>query len=305
MTHYCKLCDYNTNEKFNFIRHLKSKRHVEKITKAELCNFQNKCIYCNNIYSNASNLSKHQKLCDDKNLFELLNTKIISLENKINNKDGHKEELLELELQNKTDHILSLTSEINNLRSIINSNKTSLSAYNYINSNYINAPPLEAVTNVVALHYEMSSNEFVEHIISLYKKNALVQFIGDFIVENYKKEDPNNQSLWNSDTSRLTYIIRTLLKNQKCLWMVDKKGIDTTNYLITPILKYIEEQLSKYISECDVSNRQLSTTELLIINDKISTAYNLLQSINSTGTSESILRHIAPNLYLIKQNLIS
>ena len=71
-------------------------------------------------------------------------------------------------------------------------------------------------------------------------------YIGDIIIKNYKKVNSAKQSVWNSDTDRLTYVIRTLLKNNKFQWQLDKKGIDTANHMINPILQYIKTKLEQF-----------------------------------------------------------
>ena len=69
--------------------------------------------------------------------------------------------------------------------------------------------------------------------------------ISDFI-KNYKKKNAKDQSLWNSDTTRLTYFVRDP-DTKENVWKVDKKGIRTTELIITPFLEYIVEKLEIYI----------------------------------------------------------
>lgn len=53
----CKACEYETIKKSNYDRHLKSKTHIDKIEKMNICS------KCNRSYSNKSNKKKHEKKC--------------------------------------------------------------------------------------------------------------------------------------------------------------------------------------------------------------------------------------------------
>ena len=50
-------------------------------------------------------------------------------------------------------------------------------------------------------------------MIHYYKKNKLDKHIGDFIVIQYKKKNPELQSIWSSDVDRLNYFIRELMND--------------------------------------------------------------------------------------------
>ena len=74
MTHFCETCNFTTNIKGNYNRHLKTKRHLKKIeistdnapinTDNAPINTNNyKCDYCNTEYTRLSSLNRHQKKC--------------------------------------------------------------------------------------------------------------------------------------------------------------------------------------------------------------------------------------------------
>ena len=70
---YCANCDYTTSRKYNYDKHLRSKRHLEKafpnVSKAFPKSSKNEqknikvymCEYCNKEYSTRSGLWKHKK----------------------------------------------------------------------------------------------------------------------------------------------------------------------------------------------------------------------------------------------------
>ena len=55
MKYLCKICEYKTNNKSNFNRHLKSKKHIK--------NSEIAC-ECGKIYKTQNGLWKHKKICN-------------------------------------------------------------------------------------------------------------------------------------------------------------------------------------------------------------------------------------------------
>jgi hypothetical protein len=65
MTNYnCDICNFITNNKSNYTKHLHTKTHIENITpENKFC-----CDICLKLFSHKSSLCKHKKLCDKKSL---------------------------------------------------------------------------------------------------------------------------------------------------------------------------------------------------------------------------------------------
>jgi len=330
----CNLCNYSTNDKFNFSKHQKTKKHLEKTKKQtkpnmeELCRSRTEiihiCNFCNNIYANAGNLAKHRAICSEKKklIDEYTNKQkenellICELKEKLIQKDtliATKDNLIATEIarrddlvKSKDETILILTTETKNLKTILSSTGTlvekSMSTLNFINTHYNEAPALEYVTDVPSLHLDLAEDKVASRIMTKYQNGTLVSFIGNLIIKNYKKKNPKDQSIWNSDNDRLTYMIRTIIseKNKHNQWEVDKKGVNTTAYVITPILDYIKRQLKNFIQTCDVGKRSDTTEKVLNITYKIETAYKIIVSIKNKVLSDDILKYIAPRLYIVK-----
>ena len=80
MKFFCNYCNYSTDVKFCYEKHLLSKKHEKKgnemtmlsqhypkvIPSLSLVENEFKCSFCNNIYSNAPNLSRHKNYCGEK-----------------------------------------------------------------------------------------------------------------------------------------------------------------------------------------------------------------------------------------------
>ncbi|QKF94135.1 zinc finger C2H2-type protein [Fadolivirus algeromassiliense] len=316
MNLHCEICSYTARDNFNYNKHLLTQKHKKKeseytnsykqkpiqnhnATLEEPKKVPHKCSFCGNNYATSGSLARHKKICIDKKDLE---KDLEKEKNEINNKKDI--ELLQKELQCKEELIKSLKSEVTNLRMLVNSAgsmvKSSLSTMSYVIKNYTEAPALESIKNMASLHYENTSEEFVEMLISEYRHKTLVNFIGDILIKTYKKDDPSKQSVWNSDTSRLTYVIRELLATNDIDWRVDKKGIKTNKYIIEPIMDYISNSINSFITNFDTNYRFDSTSEAEKKMLKLKHATEINQQINDKVLSEEVLKYIAPHFYLIK-----
>jgi len=282
-----------------------------------------KCQYCNNFYSTSANLARHKKSCEDKNKLETdydnklkqltdqftnqINDHIKMLDQKneiIKQKDetlNQKDEIIKQ--KDETIHVLK--SEVTHLKSIVNNTgsiiKTSVSTMAYVIKNYKDAPALESVKDYSAIRYEQDNTEFVENLIYEHNHNKLHIYISDFIIKTYKKDDPAKQSLWNSDTSRLTYLIREIITNNKVDWKVDKKGIKTAKFIIDPILEYIDHQVRNYVRSYEVDYK-ISAKEAERQMMKLKSGMEIIKSIETKVLSDEILKYITPHFYLTKND---
>src|SRR5690606_18490816 len=98
----------------------------------------------------------------------------------------------------------------------------------------------------------------------------------DKLVVEYKKENPNDQSIWNSDISRSAYIIRECI-NKESEWSTDKGGHKTSTYVIKPILDYLKTHIKEYITEV---NKELQNGDSTLLNDML-TAQCIINDIDN------------------------
>jgi len=284
------------------------------------------CPFCKNNYSSSSNLTRHKKACNKKDqleseyyneldkkeqeiqrlkeLYEKDTTHLKELYEKdtIHLKELHeKDGKLNKQLQDEVKHLKSL---INNAGGII---KTSVSALAFVAQNYEGAPILKQLKNYsyikeIELDADDSDDEFdlIDTLIHHNMKETIQEYLGNIIVEAYKKKDPNKQSIWNSDTTRLTYIIRDLI-NKKPDWTVDKKGIKTGKYIIDPLLEYIRKEVTEYILE-NGAEKYIHLSEYMLNKhaEKLNSCGKILASIDNKSLSRLVLKYIAPHFYLAK-----
>lgn len=282
MPYECLPCGYFTNDKSNYNKHLKCKNHEKKMNDNK--SNSNKCDYCNKTFSTHSNLLKHENKCVSKLL------KIKELE-------------LELKYANK---------QIEILKKNLDEDKKNTTIYNvsikkFIQQQYSDAPPLEGLENYAALKFEEEyesedsmEDEFISIISYNHTQNSLHQYLGDFIVKYYKKDDPKQQSVWSSDVSRLTYIIKELLDNKQSIWNHDYKGVKTKSYIINPLLQYIKKILNDYwVANID-NFKNLDVDYLNKLFTIFKSIHEIKKEIDSGRLANTIIKYIAPKFYMNK-----
>jgi hypothetical protein len=127
-----------------------------------------------------------------------------------------------------------------------------------------------------------------------YEQGTLCKFIGDFLVNIYSKKNAINQSMWNSDTSRLTYIVNELQESGKIRWVRDKKGLKVKQYVIKPLLEYLLGELQKYM------NKYSMKTDVNILS-KLQIVVEIYPLIEKDILADDIVRYMAPYFCLLRE----
>ena len=135
-------------------------------------------------------------------------------------------EQYEKRIEDTKEHIETLKYENQFQKQLINSAggmiKKSMSTLSYLLLNYKDAPHIDKLNDYSIMSKNM--DDFIKILTYYYNKNKLDKYVGDFIIRQYKKEEPETQSLWSSDTDRLNYFICELIKKQE---KDKKKTMDT------------------------------------------------------------------------------
>lgn len=100
--------------------------------------------------------------------------------------------------------------------------------------------------------YCLSTFPYENQILSYHKKKFeekkdIVYCIAKIIVDEYKKRDPQEQSIWNSDITRLTYLLRLQDVNNKEMWKIDKCAVKTKTLIIEPFIFNTRVQFNDYL----------------------------------------------------------
>jgi hypothetical protein len=259
-----------------------------------------KCQFCDRIFTRSSSLSKHEKICASK----IIKSKVTETENILKMKE------LEMELKLTKSQLTSAHNQIDELKKYIKSTPKqasnityNVSVKNYVQQNYPNAPALEGIQDYAKLTYDIE--DFAQILVNKYNDNLLHKYLGDFIIQYYKKDDPSEQSLWNSDISRLTYIIKELVANNKSLWNHDPKGVKTKNFIINPLMKYIKEYIDEYwIENIDMHNlRSMNTEKIISMQSNLQTLQKIKKDINNDTIAINIIKYIAPHFYMNRSDI--
>ena len=255
------------------------------------------CNYCNNSFSGANNLARHNKTCSFKKTteatyeakFKEMQNKIDTLEN--NNRHNMEKANYYIEemhhYKKETNYYKELLREAGGLV------KKSVSALTFVVNNYDEAPAIEAISMKEIVNFENTEKEIVDDILSAYKHKTLGKYLGDFIIKIYKKDKPEDQSIWNTDDSRLTYLIKELMGNKSSNWIVDKKGIKTQMYIIEPLLLHIKTLVISYQTNFAMPELGKNCVELEFILDNNKKIIELINDIDDGNISKDILKHIS------------
>lgn len=310
MKYECKKCNYATDDLFNYKRHEKTIKHINvsnmlaqkcykknnsnKLLKNNDSSEKNVCSSCNKIFKHKSSLSRHKNTYCKKNIenneikdLKLINEKLIDSINKLEEK---------IDKEYKSDKIY-LQKLVTNAGSIV---KQTLSVFSFVNKFFINAPVLEQLNNFDVIEPNSDKYTIIDIVVG-YKDNVLItKYIGDILIKCYKKDILMEQSLWTSDISRLTYIVRKNIneKKKKNLWIWDKNGNNVKEIVIIPALNYILYKLEEYKNKKIIELMNCNKISYNEINEKILIAFKIESDINNGILSNDILKYMAPYFYL-------
>ena len=319
----CKNCLYETKNKSDYNKHCVTKKHLEKVTNITNSNNKNtspqnsslflkkslletdlQCAHCNKLFARNDNLIRHLKTCkvnksyndklqetvNDMKLKEQIKILNLKLSQSEQNVSKYKEDAVKHEEDAK--YYKKMFLEAGNLV------KKSVSSLTYVVENFNEAPSLKMLTvdDINNVTDETTEKEIVDDIISAHKHKTLGKYLGDYIIKIYKKTNPKSQSIWNTDDSRLTYLIKELSHNKSSNWFVDKKGHKTTSYIIEPLLTYVKEILTDYQLNFNIPQTRCNAVEMEFILENSKRLLDIINDIDDGNVSKDILRHISTQL---------
>lgn len=287
----CNKCDYSTNRIYNFTKHNKSKKHIEKSKTYDNNTFN--CDSCDKFFAYKSGLSRHKKNCSIGN--SQTNKHILEL----------KTQMLEMKIEHMQEKIELLTGYKNIAENTAESSKSSCSALNYIIKHYNDAPCIQQFTNFDLLTQENEEHTIAEIAIHKYNQNQLCTYIGDIIVAQYKTDDPKQQVLWISDINRLTYLIREVTANNKVEWFTDKGGVKLSKYIVKPILDHIHDDLIRFYDEkLEDLDRDICESDKKNIRNNLMSSRSIMKIIETNQLNDDIIKYIAKYVHLDRKDEI-
>jgi len=305
----CDICNIHTNKKTDYSKHIKTKKHLEKVSKhtnesqtyhKDIVNKNiYKCPFCENTFTRSCNLSRHKKACGAKEDIikekdnEIKDNKLIILEKeikKIQKESKEKENFLKKQFEEEKYNYKNQLATYEKMLSSL-STPQAITNYTYISNAYPNTPALEGRKSYANL-LESTERTLMEILTMYYKDKRIISFIGDYIIKYYKKKEPKDQSMWSSDIARLTYIISSCAA-QGTSWTYDKKGTQMKKIVIDPALNYIRQ----YCYDFCQNNSKKTTSKIL---EQMLAANEIIQYIDSGKLADDIVKYIAPE-FSVKQ----
>ena len=260
------------------------------------------CEYCNETFTRRNNLGRHLKYCIKKKKYDDENELKKELDNK--NKEV---EIKNKEIEYYKETVEHYKEEIEYYRNLVTTAggiiKKSMNTLSYVVNNYNEAPKIKELEGSEMKLLENNKQKLIDWIIYNHNHKILHKYLGDFIIKVYKKEKPSEQSIWNTDSSRLTYIIKDLINNKSSKWKIDKKGIKTKKFLINPLLNHIKTMLDdnqKILLGMVEKSKGLDIQSIL---DKVKSIIDIKSSIEDNILCDDILRYITPHFYFDKNKI--
>ena len=206
----------------------------------------------------------------------------------------HKKELNQLNETIKKlneNQIKTLNTTVTNAGNLavqsIKNNGKSLNLLKYLTQHYPEAPQLKSIPE--DRYIELAEGKYCTPytLIYYYRNNLLHQYLGDFIVNIIKKQDPSQNPVWIKDLTRNSYYIKSSVGK----WTNDKKGVKFYRIVLTPMFERIIEMLKIYNSEQNKlsKNMKLSLGDMAEHNRNNNDGDKLIDFIKSGDLGKNIL----------------
>lgn len=293
--YFCVKCCYSTDDYSNYTKHTTTIKHKKNIKKRTVNNLDNtkkmfSCVFCNFTSYYQSSYSRHKKMC--KNIATNNNINMLIDINKLKVKNNVLEEINELKnkiIEKDNENRELLKSQMKDYKDIINYGK---SVKSMLKKHFKDNPPIRELDCSMFDNYIKPKKKLIEEMLSEFRHKTLHIFLGEFILSIYKKNNNNDQSIFGTDISRLNYVIKEIIDNKESEWILDKKGIKTTKYIISPLLNHIKKILEEYI--CDDEYKKLSGYLTVDQIKKRREALEILSHIDDKKLEICICKFISP-----------
>ena len=319
----CKLCKYTTTSLSNYKRHCNSKNHL-------IYEQNNKiCVLCNKNFTNIKSYNTHkytyhkQKKSTDKyldNTTSKINNKIKELNENINDKIEKSTNSINNKFKESTNSINNKFEEVNEniikskeeVKTVVNKAITkATSLIKYLMQHHQNVPPIKKITDkesikLLRIDYECplkKPNDFIleQILIDDHHNNKFVKNISKSILNIIDHKKPKIQPIYNTDSSRYNYVIKTTDE----AWDEDKAGIKFSEYIIKPFLLSIGELIREYretkIESVNMRKNTLQENEEHI--DLLSKTLKLESDINNERLITPILKELSPFLRYLQSEI--
>ena len=194
-------------------------------------------------------------------------------------------ECFKLLAEKDKEYFKALVEKSGNITSkAITTAEKSISALNFVTQNFTNAPALKPIDHYAEIKDYCGDFGVALGVIKLHKDGDLIRYLANLFIKDYKTDDPRDQSIWNSDADRLSYLIRTQAGNT-ISWITDKRGVQLKDH-IKPLLDYLDKEVWTYLK--DVKNYTADNAPVF------GSGANLIENIRNSSISDEFVKYIAP-----------
>jgi hypothetical protein len=329
-TFECIICNYSTENKSHYERHCLTINHNQKEQKKLICN------ECNKKFTNLKSFTKHKQ---NVHIYKKKNSTKKIIDNSITNTTTNTATELNIKLKKEfkqdikavNKNIIKSNQEVK--KEIIKSNEEvkeeiikskeevktvvnkaitkATSLIKYLMQNHQNVPPIKKITDkesikLLRIDYDCPSkkpNDYIleQRLIYDHYKGNFVKNISKSILNIIDHKKPKTQPIYNTDSSRYNYVIKTTDE----AWDEDKAGIKFSEYIIKPFLLSIGELIREYreknIDTVNMRKNTLKENEEHI--DLLSKTLKLESDINNERLITSILRELSPFLRYLQSEI--
>ena len=309
MKYCCPECKYVTDSRNNWYHHKKTKKHIDNIkydntnnNLNDICKEKDKVIKEKDklLKSKDKLIKEHKEQIDHlKSIINdaqitTKNTKATSTLNFVIVNFNNAPALCQIEENKVTEIIENEFSKIHNIKELIQNETLE------INSDDESVDSVQIKENKKQMQ-ERKEELYVEKLLSLFKNDRLVEYIKDIIAPLYKKDDPKQQTVWNTDTARLNYVIRDIVGKQT-EWITDKKGLKVIKYVIKPITKSMAEMVDKYAKNYYTNTQKFDSSleEIKHHTERYNLSILLIQELRKGNINDNVCQQLCPEFHLDK-----
>jgi len=305
-----------------------------------------KCEYCEKEFKRKSHLQRHYKSCKEKkskeegkqkyieDIKDVVNTIILGHKEESKNLketittliEKHEEEKKEIKDELK-DQIKELKKDINFHKDLtIKAGKLMDKQLNatvlYLNRNFSDAPPLEAITeaDLQERFFEMNKDVIIdvdiiddkgiaksiigEYLVDLYINKKFICGIGDMLIDLYANIDKTRRPAWSTDVNRKSYYIKKQIEKDFSKWISDPKGFEFKRKTIKPLIKFVLHYVKSYMSslndKVDEYKKGNKNVDIIAMVDKMCVVSKFILDIEQNDYERDIMNYITPAFHLDK-----
>ena len=189
----------------------------------------------------------------------------------------------------------------NNAGNIVN--KT-ISAFTRAVTDYKDAPKLKLLDsktankllcqeNINGKPVKLDNNKTAEYIAKLSEQKILPKHLSNTLIEHYKMDDPNEQSVWTTDASRMKMIVK-----MDDNWIRDGNGKIINEHMIVPLINEMVRIIDQYNTSNGMNIGKMTRAQELKYAEVAMRILDIKMDVSSERINKEILKCIMPGFIM-------